>query len=65
MGVELSLYHKLMSYVDEISRRASGKKKTNARETRDLVHSHPAYKHDSIVNEEVVYDIVRWYAELN
>ena len=25
---------------------------------RDFVHNHPAYKHDSVVNEEVNFDLI-------
>ena len=35
-----------------------GKLKTTARWMRDFVEAHPAYKHDSVVNEEVNFDLI-------
>ena len=41
--------------------------KTGARLIRDFVLSHPEYKHDSIVSNSIVYDLVKridGYSEL-
>ncbi len=60
---DLDTFTKLEKYLGEVSDRASGKKKTNARSVRDLVMAHPDYKFDSVVGDEINYDITKWYLE--
>ncbi|XP_055329199.1 glutamate--cysteine ligase catalytic subunit-like [Paramacrobiotus metropolitanus] len=59
-SVELSVetHTKLRTYLRFIRRRASGELKTAARWMRDFVDQHPEYKHDSIVNDRVNYDLL-------
>ena len=45
-------------YLDFISKRASGKLITPATWMRNFVRSHPAYKGDSIITEEIAYDLM-------
>ena len=48
----------LDNYLDLVANRASGKVATTATWIRRVVDGHPAYKHDSVVAENVVYDII-------
>mmetsp|Transcript_10903 Transcript_10903/g.33424 ORF Transcript_10903/g.33424 Transcript_10903/m.33424 type:complete len:721 (-) Transcript_10903:921-3083(-) len=47
------------AYLDFISERASGELMTTAQYIRKFVMNHPAYKGDSVVSEEINYDLVR------
>jgi len=42
----------------------SGRLKTTAQWMRDFVAEHPSYKHDSVVSEQVCYDLVSACAEV-
>jgi len=46
-------------YLNFLLARARGQVKTGARVIRDFVMSHPAYKHDSIIPNEIAYDLVK------
>lgn len=48
----------LATYLDLIRRRASGELWTAAKWIREFVASHPSYKHDSVVPEEINRDLV-------
>ncbi|KAF0976579.1 hypothetical protein FDP41_004478 [Naegleria fowleri] len=48
----------LERYLSLVSLRASGKLQTNAAFIREFVRSHPQYKKDSVVREEIVYDLI-------
>lgn len=50
---------KIKRYLKLISDRASLKVKTTARMMRDFIDSHPKYAHDSMVNDEVAYDLLK------
>lgn len=41
-----------------ICKRASGELKTTATWIREYVQKHPAYKQDSVVSQEIAYDLV-------
>ena len=45
-------------YLNFISKRASGENKTNARWIREFISSHPKYNCDSVVTEEINYDLL-------
>ncbi|KAF8070687.1 glutamate-cysteine ligase catalytic subunit [Lyophyllum atratum] len=45
-------------YLDLIRRRANGSLLTPATWIRNFVRSHPAYKHDSVVSQEINYDLM-------
>ncbi|PVV00823.1 hypothetical protein BB560_004781, partial [Smittium megazygosporum] len=57
-NTDLVIYRKLSKYLDFIRRRSTGEYRTNARYIRDFVTSHPQYKSDSVVNEEIAYDLL-------
>ena len=44
-------------YLDFIHKRATGEILTGASWMRQFVMNHPAYKHDSIVSDEIAYDL--------
>ena len=54
----------LASYLDLIRKRADGTLWTGARWIREFVAKHPSYKHDSVVSEEITYDLVKAVEEL-
>lgn len=46
---------RIVNYLDFIEQRATGKLVTPATWMRDFVRNHAAYKHDSVVSEEIAY----------
>ncbi|KAJ5790119.1 uncharacterized protein N7518_007130 [Penicillium psychrosexuale] len=54
----------LASYLDLIRKRANGTLWTGARWMREFVAKHPSYKHDSVVSEEITYDLVKAVEEM-
>ncbi|KAF7321268.1 Glutamate-cysteine ligase catalytic subunit [Mycena kentingensis (nom. inval.)] len=46
------------AYLDLVRRRANGALLTPATWIRNFVRAHPAYKHDSVVNAEINYDLI-------
>lgn len=54
----------LARYLDLIRKRADGTLWTGARWIREFVAKHPSYKHDSVVSEEITYDLVKAVEEL-
>jgi len=58
-GSNTELILKIKRYLKLISDRAALKVKTTARFIRDFVDKHPAYRHDSVVNDEVAYDLLQ------
>lgn len=59
-GTSLSLEErkKLNTYIEFISLRASGKLQTPAHYIRTFVQSHPKYEFDSVVSEEIGFDLL-------
>ena len=53
------VFEKVSSYINLISRRTSGEAITPAQWIRKFVRSHPEYKKDSVVTEEITYDLVK------
>jgi hypothetical protein len=49
---------RLTSYLDFIEKRATGELVTPATWMRNFVRSHPAYKNDSVVSDEIAYDLM-------
>ncbi|KAH8107999.1 glutamate-cysteine ligase catalytic subunit [Cristinia sonorae] len=49
---------KIDGYMDLVKRRASGALQTPATWTRNFVRSHPAYKFDSVISQEINYDLM-------
>ncbi|CAG8332013.1 unnamed protein product [Penicillium nalgiovense] len=54
----------LASYLDLIRKRADGTLWTGARWMREFVANHPSYKQDSVVSEEITYDLVKAVEEM-
>ena len=52
-------------YLRFLAARAQGKLPTGARFLRDFIMAHPAYKQDSIVSDEIIFDISKIAASLN
>lgn len=46
------------TYLDFIHKRATGEILTGAAWMRKFVMSHPSYKHDSIVPQDIIYDML-------
>lgn len=46
------------TYLEFLSKRAHGKIPTGARFIRNFVLNHPAYKQDSVVNNEIAFDLL-------
>lgn len=44
-------------YLEFLAARSKGKVPTGARFMRNFVHAHPQYKQDSILSDEVMYDL--------
>lgn len=54
----------LASYLDLIRKRADGTLWTGAKWIREFVAKHPSYKHDSVVSEEITYDLIKAVEEV-
>ncbi|OQD76988.1 hypothetical protein PENDEC_c003G01264 [Penicillium decumbens] len=54
----------LARYLDLIRKRADGTLWTGARWIREFVAKHPSYKHDSVVSEEITFDLVKAVEEM-
>ncbi|KAJ6144004.1 hypothetical protein N7471_003457 [Penicillium samsonianum] len=54
----------LARYLDLIRKRADGTLWTGARWMREFVAKHPSYKQDSVVSEEITYDLVKAVEEM-
>lgn len=50
--------NQLTKYMEFIRKRASGELMTPATWMRNFVRSHPSYKHDSVVSDEIAYDLM-------
>ena len=48
----------ILSKLDIVSARASGRSKTYATWQREFIASHPKYKKDSVVSQEIAYDLI-------
>jgi glutamate--cysteine ligase catalytic subunit len=48
----------LQKYLQLIAQRASGKLMTTAAWMRKFVREHPTYKFDSVITEDIAYDLV-------
>lgn len=57
MDVDVNTSCTISQYLNLISKRASGEYKTTANWMREYIRSHPTYKHDSHVNERIMYDL--------
>ena len=64
MEGESSIMCTLSNYLQLIKRRASGCLMTNAAWMRDFVLKHKAYKKDSVVSDEICYDLLAKVEEI-
>jgi len=55
---------RLFQYLDFIRKRSTGQLQTPATWIRNFVRSHPAYKFDSVVSEEINYDLLKEVDEI-
>jgi len=58
LDIDPSERRRINKYVDLVRRRANGSLLTTARWMRDFVRSHPSYKFDSVVTQEINYDLM-------
>lgn len=58
VNVDVETRCELATYLDLISKRASGELDTTARWIRNFVAAHPRYKQDSVVDEEMTHDLI-------
>lgn len=59
MDLEVDDRIKLEKYITLVSKRASGELMTTATYLRKFVMEHEAYGHDSIITEEIAYDLIK------
>lgn len=55
---------RLFKYLDFIRKRSTGELQTPATWIRNFVRSHPAYKFESVVSEEINYDLLKEVDEM-
>ncbi|KAI5927476.1 glutamate-cysteine ligase [Camillea tinctor] len=58
VNVDVKTRCELSTYLDLISKRASGELWTAAKWIREFVDKHPAYKHDSVIDDEITKSLV-------
>lgn len=58
MSVEPVVYEALDKYLSFIADRASGRSQTPASLIRNFITSHPKYGKDSLVTDEIIYDLM-------
>ncbi|XP_034965681.1 glutamate--cysteine ligase catalytic subunit isoform X1 [Zootoca vivipara] len=58
MEVDVDTRCSILNYLKLIKKRASGELMTAARWMREFVANHPAYKHDSVITEEINYSLI-------
>ena len=57
-SVDLDVIAQIESYLELIKKRATGELLTLAGWQRRFVQNHPSYKHDSVVSQDTVYDMM-------
>ncbi|XP_061485475.1 glutamate--cysteine ligase catalytic subunit-like [Rhineura floridana] len=58
MEVDVDTRCNILNYLKLIKKRASGELMTAARWMREFIANHPAYKHDSVITEEMNYNLI-------
>lgn len=58
VNVDIDTMCELGKYLSLVSKRASGALVSNATWIREFVRNHPKYKHDSVISEEINYDLM-------
>ncbi|CAG8850597.1 22912_t:CDS:2, partial [Racocetra persica] len=59
VNIDIETRCQLGKYQEFVSRRAKGKIQTTATWIRNFVQSHPKYNNDSVVSQEINYDLVK------
>ena len=62
MAVDYSVYSVLDGYISLIADRASGRSPTPARLIRDFIINHSEYSHDSLVKDQIIYDLMKHFS---
>ena len=55
---DIEIQKKLLQFVNFLERRTKGELFTDAKYIRKFVNEHPKYKKDSIITEEINYDLI-------
>ena len=58
LHLDVNVRCRLNQYIDFVGARADGSLATTATWIRQFVHNHPAYKHDSVITEEINYEML-------
>lgn len=58
VNIDIESRCKLGKYLEFVSKKAGGKLQTTARWIREFVRSHPKYQQDSVVTQEINYDLM-------
>ena len=64
LHIEQPEMDRIQNYLDLIRQRSTGQLKTPATWIREFVLNHPKYKKDSVVSEEINYDLMRAVDEM-
>ena len=64
MNIDVTTRCELARYLSLISHRASGSTWTGAKWIRHFVRSHPSYQQDSVVSNEIQYDLIKAVEEI-
>ncbi|KOS15212.1 glutamate-cysteine ligase catalytic subunit [Malassezia pachydermatis] len=59
LSLDASTRTQLNDYLDLVAARVDGRLLTAASYIRQFVQSHPSYRHDSVVSDEINYDLLR------
>lgn len=65
MEVNVNTRCRLNAYLRFISDRASGESPTLAHIMRNYIKQHPSYRHDSVVSDEISYDLLKQLSAVN
>ncbi|KAF9517630.1 hypothetical protein BS47DRAFT_1290533 [Hydnum rufescens UP504] len=64
LNMEFESKQRMRAYMALVKRRADGSLKTCATWIREFIRSHPAYKHDSVISEEINFDLMKALDEI-
>ncbi|KZT52865.1 glutamate-cysteine ligase catalytic subunit, partial [Calocera cornea HHB12733] len=64
LDVDFSTKRNLWMYLDVVKRRANGSLMTCAQWMRRFIRTHPDYKFDSVISEQINYDLMKAFDEI-
>ncbi|KAG8996383.1 hypothetical protein FRB90_012754 [Tulasnella sp. 427] len=64
LDVEFEQKRRMRKYMEFVKHRADGTLKTTATWMREFIRSHPTYKFDSVVSQEINYDLMKAIDEI-